>query len=591
MRKSSLTTGGKNRFGVRRGALPARWPTSCTTSVKMAMWYRKFLHQKARQRISATDGSRGVGAGTTNLRSSARLIRTRFSQLNAYLGPESMRHLAPTQASGRLRLTYAVLFVIFVRFVLIVAVLRSTGVHSLYTPDTQGYLESARSMLHGSFSNAVQRPEITRTPGFPALLMFGLAVGHVAIATIGLHLLLAGACACAIYCLAKRILSSETVAFCAVVLYGVEPISVIYSSVLLSETLFTTLVILFVFVCVRYFDEPSSFKAAAAASLVAGATFTRPVMYYFSIVVVAFFLLFPRTVKISRRVCSAFIFFVICAVAFSGWQYRNYARSEYGGFSAIQEVTLYFYSAAAVEAHEQRVSFAAMQQQLGFNNPVIYFSQHPEQMSKGDGEILAYMRRTAIHTIAAHPLVYLRLHLLGVLVELGDPGATDLLRMFGRYPEEGGLLSRVVSGEILAPIRAAVQNPLLGFTTLGFACFSALLYVCAFMGSCYVPFKATTFLGASLVAYLLLASAGPASVGRYRHPIMPFVCILAAQGLLVCSLKLRALVASLHAPITPSPAWPLLAGSETPTAGRREVEEQARPAQTSTPRRLDEDAR
>jgi Dolichyl-phosphate-mannose-protein mannosyltransferase len=442
----------------------------------------------------------------------------------------------------RVRLAYAVLFVIVVRIVLIAGVVRSTGVRSLYAPDTQSYLDPARAMLHGSFSNPVQRPEITRTPGFPALLTFGLAVGHVAIATIGLHLLLVGACAYTIYYLAKRIFPSATVAFCAVVLYGVEPISVIYSCTLLSETLFTTLVLLFAFQCVRYFDEPSSQKVVVAALLVAGATFTRPVTYYFPAVVVAFLLVFPYTANFSRRLYSALIFLLICAFALGGWQYRNHAKSGYGGFSAIQELTLYFYSAAAVEAHEQRVSFSAMQQQFGFNNPSVYFSKHPEQLSAGDGEIFAYMRRTAIQTIAAHPLVYLRLHLLGVLVELGDPGATDLLRMFGRYPGQGGLLSRIVSGDIFAPIDAAAQRPLLGLATLGLVCFSALLYVNAIVGASHVPFRAAILLGASLVAYLLLASGGPAAVGRYRHPIMPFICILAAQGFFAFSRKIRSLV-------------------------------------------------
>jgi 4-amino-4-deoxy-L-arabinose transferase-like glycosyltransferase len=489
--------------------------------------------------------------------------------------------------NARVRLAYAVLFVIVVRIVLIAGVLRSTGVHSLYAPDTQSYLDPARAMLHGNFNDGEQRPEISRTPGFPALLTFGLSLGHVAITTIGLHLLLVGACACAIYHLARRILSSETVAFCAAVLYGVEPVSVIYSCTLLSETLFTTLVVLFVVECFSYFDQPSSHKVVVAALFLTGATFTRPITYYFPAIVAAFLLFFPRTMNISRRLCSAFIFFVICGFAFGGWQYRNHAKSGYGGFSAIQELTLYFYSAAAVEAHEQQVSFSAMQQQLGFNNPSVYFSKHPEQLSKRDGEIYAYMRRTAIHTIAAHPLVYLRFHVFGVLVELTDPGATDLLRMFGRYPEQGGLLSRIVSGDFLAPIHAAAQSPLLALVMLGLASFSAVLYVCAIAGACYVSFKETTFLCAFLVAYLLFASAGPATVARYRHPIMPFICILAAQGLFTLSRKLRSMMGSFRLLPARSPACNELARSIAKSSAPRGSEGQTRAAEMNEGRKHD----
>jgi len=33
------------------------------------------------------------------------------------------------------------------------------------------------------------------------------------------------------------------------------------------------------------------------------------------------------------------------------------------------------------------------------------------------------------------------------------------------------------------------------------------------------------------IAYFITIAGGPVGVGRFRHPAMPFVCVLAAMGL------------------------------------------------------------
>jgi hypothetical protein len=56
MRNSSLATGGKNRFGVRREALPLGGPSPVLRTTKQSDVVQEVFAQKAR---SMTDGSKG----------------------------------------------------------------------------------------------------------------------------------------------------------------------------------------------------------------------------------------------------------------------------------------------------------------------------------------------------------------------------------------------------------------------------------------------------------------------------------------------------------------------------------------------------
>ncbi len=114
---------------------------------------------------------------------------------------------------------------------------------ALHYPDTATYLAPARSLLeHGTFERDGS-PEIIRGPGYPLLLTIGLAAGHVEAVTIGLQLLLSVATVYVIYHCALSLSEGQArVALIAAALYAVEPLSVVHSCLLLTETLFTFLI-------------------------------------------------------------------------------------------------------------------------------------------------------------------------------------------------------------------------------------------------------------------------------------------------------------------------------------------------------------
>jgi hypothetical protein len=112
----------------------------------------------------------------------------------------------------------------------------------VYTPDTVSYIVPARELIahHRFFSNGA--PEIIRTPGYPLLLTAGLLLGRLESVTIALQILLSCFTVYMVYQTACILFEGEWIALIATTLYAIEPFSILFTSLLAPETLFTAVV-------------------------------------------------------------------------------------------------------------------------------------------------------------------------------------------------------------------------------------------------------------------------------------------------------------------------------------------------------------
>ena len=150
----------------------------------------------------------------------------------------------------------------------------------MHQADTNSYLEPARSLLsRGDFSRQGV-PELLRTPGYPLLLTAGVALGHVEVVTVALQMLLGLITIVVIFRLTRSLTGSRPAAIAAGLLLAVEPLSLIYTSYLMAETLFTCLLVLMIAALASY-DRSNSFaQLTVAALLLAAATLVRPITYF-----------------------------------------------------------------------------------------------------------------------------------------------------------------------------------------------------------------------------------------------------------------------------------------------------------------------
>ncbi len=398
-------------------------------------------------------------------------------------------------------------------------------------PDSVGYLRPAEELLRsGRFADG-DRPEITRTPGYPIFLVPGIVLGKPVLVTIALQVILSLLTVWLVYRSAALLFGNQKAAAAAAFLYSLEPLSILYTSLLLTETLFTSLVTAFFFCLADYFKRRQALGTLILAGLALSASvYVRPVSYYLP--VLATLALLPALLLRFKKLKYALHAVAFLAASFAplaAWQVRNKVETGYGGFSAISDLNLYLYQAAAVRAKVEGLPFQEAQQRMRL------FEGHPEHLSWTEAQESAFMRQEGVRVILQHPLVYAGIHLRGLVRILCDPGSVDYLKVFRSYPRLGGILANIEDRGLIPVVLGQLKsNPLVFWSQLALVALLALYYLLALFGlfgrDCAGLWAKIAI--AAVVAYFVVVSGGPHSYSRFRHPVMPLLCVLAGCGLL-----------------------------------------------------------
>jgi 4-amino-4-deoxy-L-arabinose transferase-like glycosyltransferase len=405
-------------------------------------------------------------------------------------------------------------------------------------PDTASYVEPARQLMaHGRFSARDGTPEIIRTPGYPMLLVPGLLVHRLDLITITLQILISCFTVYLVYRTADLLFETEKVALLAAALYAVEPLSILHTGILGTETLFTSSVMVSVFYLMKYLRRQSLWYLLASGVGFAASVYVRPVGYFLPMVLAvalsAWFMITGQHNK--RRLMFHISVFVVVSLGLSSlWQVRNNVETGYSGFSGISSINLYFDSAASVLAAAQHVPWREMQNRLGYQDERIYFQRHPEQKAWPLAQRLDFMSRAAIRILLSNPLTYARIHFEGILRSIFDPGSTEFVKFFDLYPKQGGLLGVLVDQGAIKTIEALfLTRPLAFWSNVVLLPLLAidLLCACAVLFSKRLMRDPCILTALLIAAYYLLISGGPGALGRFRHPAMPIISILAGCGI------------------------------------------------------------
>jgi 4-amino-4-deoxy-L-arabinose transferase-like glycosyltransferase len=397
-------------------------------------------------------------------------------------------------------------------------------------PDSRGYIKPAEELLRTGRFAIDGRPEIMRTPGYPILLLPGILLGKPVLVTIALQVLLSLLTVWLVYGLTLRIFENETAAAAAALLYALEPLSILYTSLILTETLFASLITAFFFCLVDYYKRRQALGTLVLAALALSASvYVRPVSYYLPILVSLVLLpaLLIRFKKV-RYVLHAVVFLAVSMGLVAAWQVRNRVQTGYRGFSTISDLNLYLYQGASAQAKAEGLPFRDVQQRLRT------FAGHPEHVTWTEAQRSAFMRAEGIRMILEHPRVYTLVHLGGVARILFDPGSVDYLKVFHSYPRMGGTLADIADRGLLPVVLGLVRgNPLVFWTQLVLFALLAAYYALSLLGL-FRKSPADVWEKIALVAvmaYFVAVSGGPHGYSRFRHPAMPFLCVLAGFGL------------------------------------------------------------
>lgn len=441
-------------------------------------------------------------------------------------------------------LVYILFMAFIVRAVVPPIIILTTGDYTLfYTPDTFSYVKSAKDLLaHGQFSSGGV-PEIFRTPGYPVLLIPGIFLGNIEIVTIALQIALSCLTAYLVFKISMLLFKNTRIALFSVLIYAIEPVSILYASKLLSETLCAFLTTLFSYYLVKYFKTESPKTLVLAAIILSASVYVRPAGYFLPIVIAI--VLFVWSFKRRKIVLVTHAFgFLVCSLLIIGlWQVRNYRETGYSGFSSVFDYNLYCYQAASVLAVREGIPYYEMQHSMGCPDNDIYLWKHPEQSSWDRGKTYRSMGREGMKIILREPATYFLIHVKGMLRTLIDPGISEYLIMVKQYSWSGGLLGQILDQGLFVTITSfARTTPVFFFsmmTLLGLYLVASLSSAVAALFHKDFPYGMAAISILCIVAYYLVVSGGPVGYHRFRIPIIPLISVFSGCGLYLVSQRYR----------------------------------------------------
>lgn len=410
--------------------------------------------------------------------------------------------------------------------------------------DSVSYLRTARALLeHGVFASSPESPEVPetfRTPGYPlfvaaALALSGGRVEGVVLAGILTSLL---SVAGVFYLAAERF--GRRAGLVAALLLLTDVVSFAYSLQVMSETLFTALVLASVVCAYRFRKSPRLGWVLGCGVCLAASVQVRPLSYYLVapiavwVAVVAFRSRHGLRSQHSLRRAAVAVGVVILpwVVLVGGWHWRNQALTGESLFSRVAGTNLLFYRAAAVVALRDGIGLEEARHRLGRDR---YEEVHPETAGASPERLAVLWEEEGKAILWAHPYLFLQVQLRSLPHFLIGLGHHTLFQLLGiPVPEEGPL------GDLLRlDGRTYLDRWVFGRTGswLAFVAEQAhllVLYAGVLLWGIWSwrqrRLDADDVAAWLVLGYLVAVTAGPEAYARFRVPLVPLLAVYSAAG-------------------------------------------------------------
>jgi len=411
--------------------------------------------------------------------------------------------------------------------------------------DSREYIMLARNLArHQTFSRDTVpplRPELFRTPAYPLLLALPAGINHSSFVVLALvmHMLLA----LGTVWLARRLalelgLGQVTSAFAAL-LVGLSPNLAFLSSKLISEPLFTPLLLVGMLLLNRYRQAGRTTDIIAVGVCCGLLILTRPIATFFPLLIAAY-LLFRRPPFRFRP--SSFIpplvFLGAASIVVAPWVIRNGTKTGRYIISTASEHNIYLYDAATVVASQKGITIPQARDSM--------MAEAERQFGKIDTTNEATMWQqlasVARRRFFARPALAVPVWLLGVAANFLNPiSVGPLLIHSGASPAPGSenllqsSLALLAKGKVRQAFTTAWQMRVGGapgfiLVVLGLAALFNLILIWFGLAGLFLRRTRGLYWLLLPILYFTLVT-GTVGDARFRAPIEPLLCLFAAVAL------------------------------------------------------------
>ncbi len=398
-----------------------------------------------------------------------------------------------------------------------------------FFPDSAGYERLGIGLLQGTAYSwtANDDTELFRPPGYPAFIALGYGLlGRNAGSLALLQLGLGGPIIFLLYHLGLR-LHSPRAGLVAAGLYALDPFSTLWGLAILSETLFTALVVVGLYGLVRWQLERQVAWLVLAGLAGGVSALVRPIGLLLLPLWALIVFLAGRGLKLSARSLSShaavkntLAFGVAFLLVVMPWSVRNKLVWDVFGVSSVAARNLEHYLAPATIAERDGVSIEVARGSL----------IPPTGLSRAS--------RTAWFTgvIWSNPWHYAKAHLKGTLQSIAGIEYIGWFELIGRPAERPGLLMALQAGdpgEIVRRLAGSLADqPAVAAALVLSLLYQLFLYIAALLGFRRL-YRRQPWTVALLVATgaILILVPGVVGESRFRVPVQPILALMAGVGL------------------------------------------------------------
>ena len=336
-----------------------------------------------------------------------------------------------------------------------------------------------------------------------------------------------------------QLLLGKRVAVIAALLYAIEPHAILYSTTLVSETMFAFVLLAAALALVSGLKRSKAVPVWVSGLLLGLASLIKPVCQYFPVVAVGIALSYPR-VRWPLRIRASAGLVVLFLLAISPWLLRNQMEYGHAGLSTIRGSNLLFWNATFTEVAksgrplgEVNAEFAEIARMEGASD-----NNNPFDNSR-------IYNNVAMDYILANKAYYAKRHVKGIVNMFVNVTTARISQHLGlerrhldyRFFAAPGAL-QMVSGFL----RSKTPHEIAIAAIVG--AFLLFTYILALIGGISMVKRRmyTDLLVTAVIITYFCALTGLIGLARYKLPLIPFYLTLSGHGVLwlqECGSKMR----------------------------------------------------
>lgn len=329
---------------------------------------------------------------------------------------------------------------------------------------------------------------------------------------------------------AKRFLSEKTV-FVIGIFFALDPFFILYSSILVTETVFVFWIILSFYYLVLFLDKRKSHDLVISSIYMGISTLTRPTSQFIPILVSIFLLVFFRSdIKNTfKNICIylSLFFLIICP-----WLVRNYINFNSVSLSAAASKSFVELYIAPIIMEKERINYNRANRLLLDDINYLMVKDDVDPNRANDFIVAKYRWKIGTGYIIEEPKKFIKFYFLGIIHSLFNLETSLYTKMIGLNGTTvyvkcyGDNLSRLIKDFIRYK---SWQEILIGSLIFLFLLVSYLFLILGLI-VCWDSYNRTFLIACILIAGYFIIITGSAGFARYKIPSIPFYLIFVGIG-------------------------------------------------------------